>query len=128
MGNMLWTNSGDSHFIEPPDLFKQNLPAALADRLPRSQKVSDTEEIELIRTSRRFVPTATLPLQSVELSIKEAQRCADLGFLAVFVPTEPAKTDPYWNDDHWEPLWSVCEEAGLVIGVHIGTDADGNRP
>ena len=83
---------------------------------------------ELIRTSPRFVPTATLPLQSVELSIKEVQRCAGLGFRAIFLPTEPAKTDPYWNDDHWEPLWSAIEEAGLVIGVHIGTDADGTRP
>jgi predicted TIM-barrel fold metal-dependent hydrolase len=214
--DLLWTCSGDSHFVEPRDLFRKNLPASLADRLPRSEKVSETEEIvhidgnsfrrriprpsepstaraimefaeamkqggegqskgavrvehlddqgvwgevvypslglwygqihdphlvaeaakvlndhvhdELIRTSPRFVPTATLPLQSIELSIKEAQRCAELGFLAVFIPTEPEKTQPYWNDDHWEPLWTTCEEAGLVIGVHIGTDADGNRP
>jgi predicted TIM-barrel fold metal-dependent hydrolase len=214
--DLLWTNSGDSHFIEPPDLFRQNLPASLADRLPRSEKVSDTEEIvhidgkslrrqlprppkpstarammefaeameqggqgqmkgsvrlehlddqgvwgevvypslglwygqiddphlvaeaarvlndhvhdELIRTSPRFVPTATLPLQSLELSIAEAERCAELGFLAVFLPTEPARTQPYWNDDHWEPLWAACAEADLVIGVHIGTDAEGTRP
>ncbi len=215
MSNLLWTNSGDSHFIEPRDLFKANLPAELADRLPRSEKISDAEEIvhidgksfrrqlprppqpstaralmefseamqqggegaskgtvrlehlddqgvwgevvypslglwygliddphlvaeaarvlndhvhdELIRTSPRFVPTATLPLQSVELSVQEIHRCADLGFHAIFLPTEPAPSDPYWNDDHWEPLWDACEEAGLVVGVHIGTDADGNR-
>ena len=214
--DLLWTCSGDSHFIEPPDLFKENLPPSLADRLPRSEKISDTEEIvhidgesfrrslpkppnpstakamtefflamqqggegegkgsvrlqhlddqgvwgevvypslglwygqirdahlvheaakvlndfvhdELMRTSPRFVPTATLPLQSVELSVQETQRCAELGFLAVFLPTEPGKDQPYWNDDQWEPLWAACEEAGLVVGVHIGTDADGNRP
>ena len=74
--------------------------------------LNDHVHDELIRTSPRFVPTATLPLQSVELSIKEVQRCADLGFRAIFLPTEPAKTDPYWNDDHWEPLWSAIEEAG----------------
>jgi predicted TIM-barrel fold metal-dependent hydrolase len=212
----VWTNSGDSHFVEPRDLYRQHLPPSLADRLPRSEKASDTEEIvhidgktlrrrlprprtpstakavlefaeamkqggdgqmkgavrlghlddqgvwgevvypsfglwygliddahlvaeaakvlndyvhdELIRTSPRFVPTATLPLQSVELSIAEAQRCAELGFLAIFLPTEPATTQPYWNDDHWEPLWAACAEAGLVIGVHIGTDAGGTRP
>jgi predicted TIM-barrel fold metal-dependent hydrolase len=214
--DLLWTNSGDSHFLEPRDLYTKNLPPSMAERLPRSEKVSDTEEIlhvdgksirrrlprpnkpstaralvefvegmkqggegewkgsvrlehlddqgvwgevvypsfglwygliddpllvndaakllndhvhdELIRTSPRFVPAATLPLQSVELSVAEAQRCAALGFLAVFVPTEPAKTQPYWNDDHWEPLWAACEDADLVIGVHIGTDAGGNRP
>ncbi len=214
--DMLWTCSGDSHFIEPRNLFTENLPAELAQRLPRSEKISDEEEIvhidgdsfrrklpkppnpstakamiefmeameqggegqgkgsvrlqhldeqgvwgevvypslglwygqihdphlvaeaarvlndfvhdELISTSPRFVPTATLPLQSVELSIVEAQRCATMGFRAVFLPTEPSKGQPYWNDDHWEPLWSACEEAHLVIGVHIGTDADGTRP
>jgi predicted TIM-barrel fold metal-dependent hydrolase len=212
---LLWTCSGDSHFIEPRDLFTSNLPPELAQRLPRSERISDEEEIvhidgesfrrklpkppspstakamiefaqamgqggegqskgsvrlehlddqgvwgevvypslglwygqlqdaalvheaakvlndhvhdELIRTSPRFVPTATLPLQSVERSIEEAQRCAGLGFLAVFLPTEPSTTLPFWNDDHWEPLWAALEEAGLVVGVHIGTDADGNR-
>jgi len=212
----LWTCSGDSHFIEPRDLFHRNLPPELADRLPRSERVSDTEEIvhvdrrtfrrqlprppkpstaramaefaeamgqggegqskasvrlehlddqcvwgevvypslglwngqiedpnlvaeaakvlndyvydELIRTSPRFVPTATLPLQSVELSVKEAQRCAGLGFLAIFIPTEVTNGGPFWNDDRWEPLWAACEEAGLVVGVHIGTDASGTRP
>ena len=213
MDEPLWTCSGDSHFIEPPDLFEKNLAPDLAARLPRSEKVSDEEEIvhidgksfrrqlpkppnpstakamiefteamaqggegqgngsvrlqhldeqgvwgevvypslglwygqihdpllvaeaarvlndfvhdELIRASPRFVPTATLPLQSVELSIGEAQRCAELGFHAVFLPTEPSTDQPYWNDDHWEPLWAACEAAELVIGVHIGTDAQG---
>jgi len=37
----LWTCSGDSHFIEPPRLFQERLPQELADRLPRSEKVSD---------------------------------------------------------------------------------------
>jgi predicted TIM-barrel fold metal-dependent hydrolase len=188
---LLWTCSGDSHFVEPRDLFTSNLPPELAQRLPRSERVSDEEEIvhidgesfrrklpkppspstakamiefaeamgqggeglskasvrlehlddqgvwgevvypslglwygqiqdaalvheaakvlndhvhdELIRTSPRFVPTATLPLQSVERSIEEAQRCAGLGFLAVFL------------------------QAGMVVGVHIGTDAHGTR-
>ena len=67
--------------------------------------LNDHVHDELIRTSHRFVPTATLPLQSVELSVKEIHRCADLGFRAIFLPTEPAPSDPYWNDDHWEPIW-----------------------
>jgi predicted TIM-barrel fold metal-dependent hydrolase len=212
----LWTNSGDSHFLEPPGLFRENLPASLADRLPRSEPVSDDEEIihidgksfrrrvpkpsspemaearrqfkegmaqggdgarngrarlehlddqgvwgevvfpslglwygeihdaslvaaaavvlndycreELIATSPRFVPTALLPLQSVELSVTEAQRCAAMGFHAVFLPTSLAEDRPRWNEDAWEPLWAACEEAGLVVAFHIGTDADGPRP
>lgn len=42
---MIWAHSGDSHFIEPPDLWGEILPAALAERMPRSEKISPTEEI-----------------------------------------------------------------------------------
>ncbi len=34
----IWANSGDSHFMEPPDLFTNGLPKALADRMPKSRK------------------------------------------------------------------------------------------
>jgi predicted TIM-barrel fold metal-dependent hydrolase len=212
----LWTCSGDSHFTEPKDLFTTSLPAALAERLPRSEKISDTEErvhidgrsftrklpkpsspemaearrkfaegmaqgglgasdgkerlkalddqgvwgevvfpslglwygelddpnlvfeaakvandfvkAELIDRSPRFVPTATLPLQSIELSVQEAGRAAELGFKAVFLPTSLADTSPRWNEDAWEPLWARCEEANLVVAFHIGTDINGPRP
>jgi len=212
----LWTCSGDSHFIEPPDLFRERLPKDLADRLPRSERISDDEEIvhidgrtitrripkpsspemaearrkfqegmaqgglgasnadarlealdgqgvwgevifpslglwygeigdahlvdaaarvmndfvkeALIDRSPRFVPTATLPLQSKELSIAEARRVADLGFKAVFLPTTLDDAQPRWNDDHWADLWATLEDTGLVAAYHIGTDATGFRP
>ena len=34
----IWANSGDSHLIEPEDLFTTSLPASLAERMPRSVK------------------------------------------------------------------------------------------
>jgi predicted TIM-barrel fold metal-dependent hydrolase len=37
----IWANSGDSHLIEPADLFTQSLPADLAARMPRSVKDED---------------------------------------------------------------------------------------
>jgi predicted TIM-barrel fold metal-dependent hydrolase len=39
----IWANSGDSHFLEPEDLYYQILPKDIADRMPRSEK-TDTEE------------------------------------------------------------------------------------
>ncbi|TQM11229.1 amidohydrolase family protein [Pseudonocardia kunmingensis] len=39
----IWANSGDSHFLEPPDLFDERLPKALADRMPKSQKFDGYE-------------------------------------------------------------------------------------
>ncbi len=34
----IWANSGDSHLVEPDDLFERSLPRALAARMPRSVK------------------------------------------------------------------------------------------
>lgn len=41
----IWTHSGDSHFLEPDDLWHQILPKAQADRMPRTSMVSDDEEL-----------------------------------------------------------------------------------
>src|SRR5262249_20363103 len=61
--DLLWTHSGDSHFSEPPNLFRENLPAALADRLPRSERINDNEEIVHIdgRQIRRRIPRPSSP-------------------------------------------------------------------
>jgi len=40
----LWAHSGDSHFIEPPDLWRQILPESLAARMPWSEITGDNEE------------------------------------------------------------------------------------
>jgi predicted TIM-barrel fold metal-dependent hydrolase len=39
----IWTNSGDSHFLEPDDLWQSRLPKRLADLAPRAQKDPDGE-------------------------------------------------------------------------------------
>ncbi|HVU71386.1 MAG TPA: amidohydrolase family protein [Mycobacteriales bacterium] len=38
---MIWANSGDSHFLEPDDLWQKNLPDRLAALVPRSEKDAD---------------------------------------------------------------------------------------
>lgn len=37
----LWANSGDSHFLEPEDLWSSRLPRRLAERVPRTEKDPD---------------------------------------------------------------------------------------
>lgn len=37
----IWANSGDSHFLEPDDLWQTSLPARLADLVPRAEKDPD---------------------------------------------------------------------------------------
>lgn len=41
----IWADSGDSHFLEPEDLWFRILPARQAERMPRSERVGDDEEM-----------------------------------------------------------------------------------
>jgi predicted TIM-barrel fold metal-dependent hydrolase len=41
VGPKLWANSGDSHFLEPMDLWASRLPPGMADLVPRSEKDPD---------------------------------------------------------------------------------------
>jgi len=41
MVDKIWANSGDSHLVEPDDLWEQGLPAELAARMPHSVKDED---------------------------------------------------------------------------------------
>jgi predicted TIM-barrel fold metal-dependent hydrolase len=201
----IWTNSGDSHCIEPPDLYRDNMPAHYSDRMPRSEFVdgeivthidgkvlrrrapggatmqmieavraqggndhskrmadlddqgvwgevvfpslglwygemesadlaaaaaevlNDWVADEIMSLSPRLVPCATLPLQSIERSVAEVERCAARGYRAVFLPTKPPEEHGHWNADAWEPLWDVLEGTGCVLAFHIGTDT-GDKP
>ena len=44
MTEKIWTHSGDSHFLEPADLWHQIMPKKLADRMPQTEMISETEE------------------------------------------------------------------------------------
>jgi hypothetical protein len=39
--NKMWVNSGDSHFLEPDDLWRDNLPPHLVELAPRTEKDAD---------------------------------------------------------------------------------------
>ena len=56
----IWANSGDSHFLEPPDLFATTLPSATAERLPRSVKDPDGRHETIYvdgQVIRRVIPS-----------------------------------------------------------------------
>jgi len=57
----IWTNSGDSHFLEPSDLWESRLPGRLADLTPKSEKDPDGE-YETVHVDgqsfRRKLPTS----------------------------------------------------------------------
>lgn len=63
---------------------------------------------------------ATVPiLHDVPGALAEVERLAAQGFRAIMIPTLWS-TKPSYNDPIYEPVWSACEEAGLVVHVHSG--------
>ena len=51
-----------------------------------------------------------------------------MGFIAISLPSALERDRPNWNDDSWEPLWATAEDAGIVLAVHVGSDAKVSRP
>jgi predicted TIM-barrel fold metal-dependent hydrolase len=209
MTEKIWAHSGDSHFLEPDDLWHQILPKAQADRMPRTERISDHEERvtvdgksftrelpkiltakgatgetiaemsfrppgardvrlrlrdlddegiwgevvyqsiglwssliedpQLIREAARaenewlaseiqgvapdrLVCAALMPMLDVGDAVAELQHAAEVGLHLVSLPTGNPPGTKDWNDNSWEPLWAAADEAGMVIGFHIGTD------
>jgi predicted TIM-barrel fold metal-dependent hydrolase len=199
----IWANSADSHFLEPEDIWRSQLPKRLADLCPRGEKDPDGQwetvhvdgqvfrrrlptsaaqefmeatvrapgagdvklrmkdldaegiwaELvfpslgmwassfrtpELLReTSRvsndwsvdtfmkfspRLIPTAQVSTLVIKDAVEELQRCAGLGFRAVFLPVSPHPQQRDYNRDEWEPFWAAAEESGMVLAFHIGTE------
>lgn len=72
---MIWTNSGDSHVLEPKGLFAERMPAHLAERMPRAEKDPDGkwETIHIDgRSFRRRLPSR--PLVDADEGLTAEQR------------------------------------------------------
>jgi len=69
----------------------------------------------------RFVPTACLPLWSVEETVLEIQRATKLGHKALVMSCAPHEHGwPYLGDRVWDPVWAAARDSGLPISFHAG--------
>jgi predicted TIM-barrel fold metal-dependent hydrolase len=67
----------------------------------------------------RYIAAAFVPVDDVSRAVAEAQRCIAEGFRSVMIPCSyPWR--PYDRPDY-EPLWSLIEEAGIVLNFHVFT-------
>jgi predicted TIM-barrel fold metal-dependent hydrolase len=112
----LWANSGDSHYIEPPDLFDE-LPAHLRERLPRTDR-DEERGVEVVtvdgeswerpipkpRTREQLLRTAARPLDE-DLDEDAGQ------------PRAPGATDPVKRlvDLDQEGIWGEAIYPSLGV-------------
>jgi len=84
--------------------------------------MNDWLKATFIDVTKRSIPAAEISILSVDDAVAEAKRVAELGFRALSIPPSLGGGVPNWNDISWEPLWSIAEEANLVLGIHIAGD------
>ena len=67
----------------------------------------------------RLYGLAAIPVQDIEAATAELERVLKLGFVGGCIPcTSPAER-PYF-DEAYEPIWSLAEEAGFPLSMHVG--------
>jgi predicted TIM-barrel fold metal-dependent hydrolase len=80
------------------------------------------------KSGHRLVPTASVPLLDIDDAVSEVHHAAGVGLKIISIPTGMPDGVPDLNQDHWEPLWAACEESGMVLGFHIGSDGGEEGP
>lgn len=66
----------------------------------------------------RVVPMALINWRDVEAAAAELARCLALGFGGVFVPPEIVSGQRP-GQAHFDPIWRLCEEAGVPGCLHV---------
>lgn len=68
-----------------------------------------------------FVPMSIAPVWDVDLAVAETRRMLDRGTKALCWMEDPANLGlPGYHGGYWDPLFALCEEAGLPVCMHIG--------
>jgi len=69
----------------------------------------------------RLIPMPIMPAWDIGACVKEAQRCAAMGYRGVNMTADPQDSgSPDLGDPAWDPFWEVCSGLDLPVHFHIG--------
>ena len=75
----------------------------------------------------RFFPMALLPWWDVKEAVRETERCVNMGLRGINIHSDPHTVKdengnfiPDLGQEHWYPLWELCQDKDLPINFHIG--------
>jgi predicted TIM-barrel fold metal-dependent hydrolase len=73
----------------------------------------------------RFIPMMIIPLWDPAAGAAEIERTAARGAKSIAFSENPTKLGlPSIHTDYWNPVMRACEEAGLVISMHVGSSSN----
>ena len=76
----------------------------------------------------RFAPMISVPFWDLDETLREIDRCTELGFKGIIFTQDPTAFGlPALVAAHWDDLWSSAQERGLSINFHIGASKDAEQ-
>jgi predicted TIM-barrel fold metal-dependent hydrolase len=70
----------------------------------------------------RFIPLVMVPYWDVPAAVAEIERTAAKGARTITFPENPVPRGlPSFHTDHWDPVFSAAESAGMPLSMHFGT-------
>ena len=70
----------------------------------------------------RLLPITAVPFWDLNATLHEVERCRAVGHVGINMPNQPdGLGQPPLFDSHWDPLWSLAEDASSPVNFHIGS-------
>ncbi|MGI9425192.1 MAG: amidohydrolase family protein [Hyphomicrobiaceae bacterium] len=100
--------------------------------LPEAEGVAwstwlNAELLSFSKDNARFVPLATLPLQSGEAAAKVLRDCMRDGFHGAMIGTQPKGKGGVLDDADLAPFWQAASETGAAVVIHPMYDCGDRR-
>src|SRR5438445_4904786 len=67
---------------------------------------------------KRLFGAAVVPTQEIERAVRTIRRAKELGLVGVFMRPNPAVGGRKLNDPVYDPIWTVCQDLEMPIGLH----------
>ncbi len=72
-------------------------------------------------SGNRLLPMPIMPAWDIALCVREAERCATMGYRGVNMTADPQDSgSPDLGHPDWTPFWEVCAGLSLPVHFHIG--------
>ncbi|HZR80509.1 MAG TPA: amidohydrolase family protein [Candidatus Binatia bacterium] len=73
---------------------------------------------------KRLFAIAGVPLQDVELAVREAERAVGLGLRGVFLRPSPYVDERPLSDPVYDRFWAACQDLDVPVAFHPGVHVD----
>lgn len=91
-------------------------------RLVATQILNDALAEMQEQSNNRIYPMAMMPWWDIDVCVKEAERCANMGMRGVNMNAGPHSHGlPHLDNQYWQPLWDLCQDRSLPVNFHIGS-------